>query len=159
PDRERLRSCTFVDPDVRSMLARELDQAARALSGVALDPHASHGDFGYGNILVDPGSGVLEGVIDWDTARPLDFPGIDRVNLEIQIRPDGGFGERVSTVWKERAAYDALQGDGGEGRVRALFGLGVARFVLRSLTYPKVYRRQAPGFRRALRWLSRVDAG
>ena len=41
----------------------------------------SHGDYGYGNILVDSKTGILTGVIDWDTGRTEDLPGIDYMNL------------------------------------------------------------------------------
>ncbi|MGI6388555.1 MAG: phosphotransferase family protein [Desulfomonilia bacterium] len=45
---------------------------------------ASHGDYGYGNILVDPRDGRLLGVIDWDTGRKQEFAGVDIMNLMIQ---------------------------------------------------------------------------
>lgn len=44
----------------------------------------SHGDFGYGNILCDSKTGSLTGVIDWDTSRETELPGVDFINLLIQ---------------------------------------------------------------------------
>ena len=45
---------------------------------------ASHGDYGYGNIITDPRNGRLNGVIDWDTGRKREFVGVDIINLMIQ---------------------------------------------------------------------------
>src|SRR5690606_4730869 len=97
--------------------------------------------------------GRVTGVIDWDTARLQDLPGIDRVNLEIQIDP-GAFATSVRRVWAERRAHDALT----PGHERALFGVAVCRYVLRSLTYPEVYRAHAAQFREALAWLARTPS-
>ena len=44
----------------------------------------SHGDFGYGNILYDSRTASLSGVIDWDTSRDVELPGVDFINLLIQ---------------------------------------------------------------------------
>jgi len=45
---------------------------------------ASHGDYGYGNILVNPKNGQITGVIDWDRGKKLEFPGVDYINLLVQ---------------------------------------------------------------------------
>ena len=158
-DRDRLREAPFVSGAIREAVEAELAGAAAALGGWAGPGHASHGDFGYGNILVDAADGSLTGVIDWDTARLLDLPGIDRVNLEVQIaRSDcgGSFLDAIRIVWEEERASDALRAAGPASRRRALFGVAICRYVLRSLSYPAVYRREAADFERGLRWLSGV---
>ena len=43
----------------------------------------AHGDFGYGNAIVDPRTGALRGVIDWDQARE-DLAGVDLVHFLVQ---------------------------------------------------------------------------
>lgn len=43
-----------------------------------------HGDFGYGNLLVDPRIGHLQGVIDWDTGTDCELAGLDLVHLLVQ---------------------------------------------------------------------------
>jgi hypothetical protein len=43
-----------------------------------------HGDFGYGNLLVDPVNGRLKGVIDWDTGTTHELAGLDLVHLLVQ---------------------------------------------------------------------------
>jgi hypothetical protein len=43
----------------------------------------SHGDFGYGNAIVDPRTARLHGVIDWDQARE-DLAGVDLLHFFVQ---------------------------------------------------------------------------
>src|SRR5690606_28759780 len=69
PDLVRIAASPLLVGSLRESLAMEMERAASLLSDGGIEPHASHGDFGYGNILVDPDSGRLRGVIDWDTAR------------------------------------------------------------------------------------------
>ncbi|NLG61305.1 MAG: aminoglycoside phosphotransferase family protein [Candidatus Cloacimonetes bacterium] len=156
PDQSTTVNATFVAPDVRDVLQRELEHARRVLRGRRLDLHASHGDFGWGNVLVEPETGQITGVIDWDTARLEDLPGIDRVNLEIQfLRARMPFPAAVAHVWNERLAHDGLgTAEQGHAVARALFGLAVVRYVTRAMSYPELYAQAQPGFRRALRWLS-----
>lgn len=159
PDESLLLNSSFVSPVVRDLLEREFQEARSVLEGAALHLYASHGDFGYGNILVDERDGRLTGVIDWDTARRQDFSGIDRVNLEIQTRRSRyreSFARAVETVWRERIAHEALRSEGGESHARTLFGLAVCRYITRSFNYPAVYARESAGFERALQWLSRT---
>lgn len=156
-DDELLAASNFVGPEMRRLIGAEFGRARNALAGRNLVAYTSHGDFGYGNVLIDPESGELQGVIDWDTAREVDFPGIDRVNLEIQIRRgslDESFAEAVRAVWEGRLAHDALVTNGASNVTRALFGVAVCRYVIRSLRYPAVYRRLATDFERALAWLA-----
>ena len=156
-DRRLLELSAFVEPEVKDLLTREFEQAAHQLNGVELQLYASHGDFGFGNILVDERTGEIRGIIDWDTARLEDLPGIDRVNLEIQIRrSQRSIAAAVEAAWSNRSAHDVLNADGRPETVRALFGLAVCRYVIRSLRYPSVYRMEAAGFRRALEWLART---
>lgn len=150
-DQRRLREARFVDEDVRSMIADEFRRARAGLASASLRLHVSHGDFGYGNILVEPTTGALQGVIDWDTARLVDLPGLDRVNLEIQIWP-AEFSKSVEEVWRQRRAHEALPDEADAAR--ALYGVAVCRYILRSFSYPAVYHERAGEFRRALRWLT-----
>lgn len=161
PDLQRLGEATFVGDAVRNRIQEELRGVAQTLTGFELPLHTSHGDYGYGNLLVHPHSGELTGVIDWDTARAVDLPGVDRVNLEIQIRRtalSGNFARAVRDVWQSRAAHEALAGPGGSQRERALFALAVCRYILRSFSYPAVYRKEAEAFERGLKVLGRIEA-
>jgi hypothetical protein len=158
-DRQLVTASDFVRARVKRLIDAEFSRAVGALAGRDLVACTSHGDFGYGNILVDPQSGALQGVIDWDTAREVDFPGIDRVNLEIQIRRGLGdsFAEAVRAVWNRRLAQDALITTGGPDAERALFGLGVCRLVIRSMRYPVIYGLEAADYERALAWLAPLE--
>jgi len=159
-EHERLAEADFVSDDLRIGIARELEHAEEALAEAELLPYASHGDFGYGNILVDAHTGRITGIIDWDTARAVDFPGIDRVNLEIQIeRSVGGrtFSEAVASLWDSDDLRGALQGARSDVETRALFGLAVCRYVMRSFSYPRLYLREADEFERALARLDGLE--
>lgn len=163
-DLERVAEASFVSRELRTLLVEELADAAEALVDLGLAPSVSHGDFGPGNILVNPDTGALTGVIDWDTLRIRDVPGIDRVNLEIQIRRSGphkSFSAAVAATWRERGAHEALVGEGGQARERALFGIAVCRYITRYLSYPDLYRAEEVEFGRALAWMreSAFDAG
>lgn len=156
-DLQCLDEASFVEVDVRRLLQAEIETAADLLARGETEATTSHGDFGYGNILVDDETGDILGVIDWDAARVEDFPGIDRVNLEIQIRrtdQSETFPAAVRSAWQSSAVRHALDGAGGEARVRVLFGLALSRYVLRALSYPTIYQEEAEGFRAALAWLA-----
>lgn len=44
----------------------------------------AHGDYGSGNIFVSEKDMEITGVIDWETARTLELPGVDLINMQIQ---------------------------------------------------------------------------
>lgn len=81
---------TVIDPGFREDLMLLVRQLKCSLGGREVRMTASHGDYGYGNILVDQGSGAIRGVIDWDTGRLRDFPGIDLFNLLVQQERSAG---------------------------------------------------------------------
>lgn len=151
-ERDRIDAAAFAPRGVRARLQNELSQSGSVLRTVSLKPHFSHGDFGYGNLLVAPQTGDLLGVIDWDTARHHDLPGIDRVNLELQLAraAHGSFASAVRVVWEQRLAHDALLEHGTAESARALFGLAVCRYVSRSLAYPEIFRQESEDFDAAL---------
>ena len=81
---------TVIAPDFREDLMLLVRQLKCSLAGREVLMTASHGDYGYGNILVDQRSGAIRGVIDWDTGRLRDFPGIDLFNLLVQQERSAG---------------------------------------------------------------------
>ncbi|HEX6693820.1 MAG TPA: aminoglycoside phosphotransferase family protein [Longimicrobiales bacterium] len=156
-DLQRASSSQVPGHAVRDLLLDELAASTAALRDVRVTPGTSHGDFGFGNVLVDETTGALTGVIDWDTARAADVPGIDRVNLEIQLargRHSLDFADAVRRAHETGAIEAALSPIAGEAGVRPLFGLAVCRYIIRSFTYPAVYAGEAPAFERALEWLA-----
>ncbi|HIE14612.1 TPA: hypothetical protein EYP70_05010 [Candidatus Bathyarchaeota archaeon] len=82
-----------------------------------------HGDYSYGNILVDPKNGELLGVIDWDNGRNREFPGIDLLNLIIQShRGKKSLGRCFQEVW-ESSLSKGLIAPNTEGHYEKVFGI------------------------------------
>lgn len=156
-DLVHIENASFVPSSVRREIHDLIVGASRDLGDAELATYTSHGDFGYGNILVDPTSGVITGVIDWDTVRAADFPGVDRINFEIQALRSTmhrSFPDAVNEVWDQEAAHPALSGEGRPGRTSALFAIGVCRYITRAFSYPAIYDYESRGFQRALAWLA-----
>lgn len=72
------------DTQLLNTLTDFQEQLNQALVAQTLPIVTAHGDYGYGNLLCDPATGRLTGVIDWDTCRDTELPGIDFLNLLIQ---------------------------------------------------------------------------
>jgi hypothetical protein len=70
--------------DFRVLCTSLIRYLARSLLGKGRFIVWGHGDFGYGNIIVNPRTAELKGVIDWDTAREVELAGIDLLNLQVQ---------------------------------------------------------------------------
>ncbi|MDD2580661.1 MAG: aminoglycoside phosphotransferase family protein [Desulfuromonadaceae bacterium] len=83
-DQARLASCKVISADFRERVVALIETLQHRLIGTEIDLVISHGDYGYGNILVNPQSGSIQGIIDWDTGKASDFPGVDMMNLLIQ---------------------------------------------------------------------------
>ncbi|MDQ6726859.1 MAG: phosphotransferase [Actinomycetota bacterium] len=62
------------------------DELARAYDGGTADLCFVHGDFTTGNVLVDPVSGLVTGILDWDRARAGDFAAVDLLHLALSVR-------------------------------------------------------------------------
>ncbi len=75
------KTCT---PHFKKLFNEKISCIKRAVEGQDMWLSASHGDYGYGNIITDPRNGRLNGVIDWDTGRKREFVGVDIINLMIQ---------------------------------------------------------------------------
>lgn len=112
-----------------------------------------HGDYGYGNIIVNQKSGNMVGVIDWDTGRENELVGIDLINMVIQKHRiennssvmdaledigtkiiDKGFSVLDSSLdYNERFAIDKHQ-------ILELFALFCLRITRRSARYPSLFK-------------------
>lgn len=164
-DLARLASCPGVNPHLHECIVGVVRKIRQALHGREIFLAASHGDYGYGNILVDARTGGLKGVIDWDTGRVRDLPGLDFLNLEVQrTRTETGSGlsnafETVFSLALERSSLDA------NGNYQTHFGvsadllpsflyLALFRFLTRAAQYPKVFAAEQVEYLRALEYLS-----
>lgn len=67
-----------------------LDRVKEQLSDTLLGQHLMvswiHGDYWPANILVDPDSCKVTGIIDWDLSQPMGLPSLDLVNLLVSTR-------------------------------------------------------------------------
>lgn len=148
-DRNRLKDVPSIDTGFRERIIQLLNTLVDCLTDREICLNASHGDYGYGNILVDPSSGELRGVIDWDTGRRHDLPGIDFINLLVQkerterncgvldafsIVVNRGLSEANLGILKELGVAGQL--------VAAIVYLAFVRYVSRSAQYPQVFIRE-----------------
>lgn len=163
-DRARLANCTAISVDFRERMIALMDALQQRLVGAEMDLVLSHGDYGYGNILVDPQDGVMQGVIDWDTGRTNDFPGVDLINLLVQK-------ERAEKCCAVLPAFTAAVGrvsDEVNGDYRSALNqleipevlhgcivhLGFIRYATRAAQYPKVFCKEQSDYLAILKLLS-----
>lgn len=83
-DLEYIRQFCRNDNEVTRLLALVKEYLLKRLLDNEMYVVFGHGDFGYGNILCDSKTASLTGVIDWDTARDVELPCVDFINLLIQ---------------------------------------------------------------------------
>lgn len=149
-DLSRIVNSAVIASSFQEKMVRLISGIRGHLKGRELYLTASHGDYGYGNILVDPGSGALKGVIDWDTARQRDFPDVDLLNLCIQK-------ERAERVCGPLEAFSRVFNDYTSGGINAGLALWTQgtwdsvgnrnlavylcfiRYTTRSLQYPRIF--------------------
>jgi hypothetical protein len=132
-----------------------------------------HGDFGYGNLLVDPRHGHLKGVIDWDTGTLHELAGLDLVHLLVQrarIEQGRTFSTaliEVGTALLENGPA-AIASDPACAMLQTLsidnleeiLVLCCLRFVNRSARYPTVFAQDLHQNIDALTWaLGLLDHG
>lgn len=122
---------------------------------------ASHGDYGYGNILVDPHDGRLLGVIDWDTGRKQEFAGVDIMNLLIQkmrTEQNADFFQAVEYLYKCTSfglpshVIDSMKThfDTDKSIAGLLFSIAIIRYISRSAQYPAVFLSEQGEYIKAL---------
>ncbi|MEA5115731.1 MAG: phosphotransferase [Geobacteraceae bacterium] len=153
-----IENSSVISPDFRENLLRLVRELTDRLSGREVRMATSHGDYGYGNILVDQRSGALTGVIDWDTARLRDLPGIDLFNLQVQqerAARNCGACEAFSSVirgsWRNQRLQPYLEelGIDKEMTGMALY-LSFLRYTTRALQYPDLFLEEQEDFRSIL---------
>jgi len=122
---------------------------------------ASHGDYGYGNILVDPRDGRLLGVIDWDTGRKKELAGVDIMNLLIQktrTERNAGFFQAVEYLSRRPCfglpshVLDCMKTNFDTDSLKAglLFSIAIIRYISRSAQYPTIFLSEQDDYAKAL---------
>jgi hypothetical protein len=71
----------------REVLARVQEYWRRTFLGRQLGLGLVHGDLSPGNVLIDPDSGEVRGVVDWDLADFRSIPPIDVLNFLVRLDP------------------------------------------------------------------------
>ncbi|TYP87214.1 phosphotransferase [Blastococcus xanthinilyticus] len=83
PIRRLVRSGSFPLRTRPAQLDRLRRRLRDGLHGRRVQATRIHGDFWLGNVRVDPGTGAVAGVIDWDTAGEADLPAHDLLHLAL----------------------------------------------------------------------------
>jgi len=115
----------------------------------------SHGDFGYGNILINPDSGDITGIIDWDGARQLDLPGIDFLNFTIQknrICNGSSLHQEIRCLWSNPKILDSNQSFDMDF-YQIQLSATVVRYVIRAAEYPSIFACDVSDFTDALKFI------
>jgi aminoglycoside 2''-phosphotransferase len=137
--RIRKRLFSYMRPSARSAVTHHFEAFLGDPRSFEYQPVIRHGDFGTGNILFDPTTERIRGIIDFDFAGPGD-PATD---LSVVLDP-GGFGEEFAQRFRSRyplteatraradfyrgtwALQEALHGI--EASDRGAFERGIARY-------------------------------
>jgi hypothetical protein len=158
----------WLDDETASLLAalrRELRDRALAQERTLV---WAHGDFGYGNALVDPKTGTLRGIIDWDQGRE-DLAGIDLLNFLVQ-RERAVHGRSLPAALLEtgqRVIAGGLRGADTrvdyedhvplEPEVRLeMLGWLALRFAERGSRYPQIFQGSRDEIHAVVRWACRL---
>ncbi len=119
----------------------------RRLLGTEVAIVWGHGDFGFGNLLVDRVTGRLQGVIDWDTHVEEELAGVDLANLELQR-------ETALTAGDVAVAFDRIAVRTAPAGQLALAIAGI-RLIARSVPYPAEFARLAGSYSRLIDAIAR----
>jgi aminoglycoside phosphotransferase (APT) family kinase protein len=101
-------------------IRRELHEA---LLGRRLTASWTHGDYAPGNVLIDPPTGAVNGIVDWELAATPNLPALDLVQLVLSsraIRRRREYGEIVVEAFvgawteEERAVLEQAGDGAGE---------------------------------------------
>jgi hypothetical protein len=149
-DKRRQREACGVE--IVEMLARLRKRLRERTVGRNAVVVWAHGDYGYGNVLVDS-RGDVTGIIDWSTGREEELGGIDRLNFEVQrYRIEEGR-PLVDALNRTMNRFPSMPAQfNGSVSARDLMAVCVVRYVARDLQHVGVSRRKARDLWEALRW-------
>lgn len=155
------------NPELASGVCSVVQKICRAITGNTLFLTVSHGDYGYGNILVHPATGRISGVIDWDTGREEDLPGIDYLNLVVQKKRSElgysvaqAFTEATEEVLRNGAIDDknfyASAFDITGGRLKIILYACLIRYMSRAAQYPEIFNSEQDDYLVCLNYLVKL---
>lgn len=85
-DIRQIKAVTWRQVDRDVCLDKLNDELHKALLGQTLPVGWVHGDYTLENILFDPQTGFIIGIVDWELAAPNDLPQLDLVMLLLSTR-------------------------------------------------------------------------
>lgn len=139
-----IRNCPLIEKVFLDELCATVSRLYDKLLGLSVQLVCSHGDFGFGNVLVRPVTGDLAGVIDWDTGKSHEFPAVDLMNHYIQrerIRRGCNFYEAFRTVVELRPADVPLaEFYLDSGIFEVLHYVTFIRYLARSAQYHQLFK-------------------
>jgi len=149
-DLQRFNKNTSINNELKNNILKMISIIKNKLLGRKIWLVASHGDYGYGNILVDPSTGNLLGVIDWDTGRKEEFPWIDMINLEIQNKRSNNINrlsEAIRALASRLSFADLINNcsiyerefNVGNGVFKILFYIALIRYMGRAAQYETIF--------------------
>jgi len=147
--------------NLKKLFKNKVEYIKHNIAGLHMCLAAYHGDYGYGNIMVDPRDGRLQGVIDWDTGRKQDFAGVDLMNLMIQKerteqnidffrsvrhllgKPSLGIPTYVSDYLRTHFDLEGI-------KMRLVFFIAIIRNISRAAQYPDIFLVEKDEYTKAL---------
>jgi hypothetical protein len=164
-DLKRLDDCAVLASELMGKIDSMILRIRHLLNDRNICLVFGHGDYGYGNILVEPNTGKLTGIIDWDTGRQRDLAGIDLINLEIQRERSENHKNIYSafvSVVQAVLSRDGLDTAGIYRRefeiksdlLPALLAFALLRCITRSAQYPNVFITEQNDYFRAIDFMN-----
>jgi hypothetical protein len=166
-DLQRFNKITCINNELKNNILKMISIIKDKLLGRKIWLVASHGDYGYGNILIDPDTGRLQGVIDWDTGRKEEFPWIDMLNMAIQNEKSNN-SNRLSGAVRAIASRTPFAGlinncsvyerefKVGNGVLKILFYIALIRYMGRAAQYESIFNAEQNEYLESFNYLNNV---
>lgn len=124
-------------------LYEAIQHLERLLLGRQLQIGIGHGDFHLGNILADPRTGAITGVVDWDTYVEREIAGVDRAHFNLLLK---------SQISGRTILQCALDDEGQKDTSECvLTKVALLRIVERTALFPGEFDRRIPELMTLLR--------
>lgn len=153
-------------PEFKSAISDILSYIKKRMLGREFLFVWGHGDYGYGNILIESRNATVTGVIDWDGGREIELPGIDWLNFLIQKYRADKQGSLTSAIkelrdiaYKDKSLSVFLSENYCQNirkmspNIDILLSLACLRYVIRDSRYPEVFESNLEDYRGALCWI------
>jgi len=164
-DLQRFNKITSINDELKNNILKIISIIKNKLLGRKIWLVASHGDYGFGNILVDPNTGRLLGVIDWDTGKKEEFPWIDMLNMAIQSEKSNNSNRLSGAV---RAVISGISFAGlinkssiyekefkvGNGVLKILFYIALIRYMGRAAQYESIFNAEQNEYLESFNYLN-----